>query len=169
MSKYAIIVIDVLNEFVTGAIAFNTGQAVVEPIAKLTNKARKSKIPVIYANDTHISGEDKELELWGDHALAGTKGAEVVSELTPRNGDYVVSKRSYSAFFKTNLDLLLKELEVDTLIVTGLYVHLACRQTVVDAYNLGYGIIVPRETTAAFPDDDLEKNLDFLRDKNMVS
>lgn len=75
-----------------------------------------------------------------------------------------MSKRSYSAFFKTNLDLLLKELDVDTLIVTGLYIHLACRQTIVDAFNLGYKLIVPRETTAAFPDDDLEKNLHLLRD-----
>ncbi|SHI32566.1 Nicotinamidase-related amidase [Dethiosulfatibacter aminovorans DSM 17477] len=164
MSKYAVIVIDVLNEFITGAVSRDTSKSVINPIARLTEEARKKDVPVIYANDTHIVGEDKELEIWGDHAIAGTKEAEVVDELAPQDGDYVVNKRSYSAFYKTNLDLLLRELGVDTLIITGLYLHISGRQTCVDGFNLDYQLIVPRESTATFPEIDFEQSLRMLKD-----
>lgn len=81
MSKYAVIVVDMLNDFVTGALACERGKAIVPAVAELCNAARESGIPVIFSNDCHIKGVDKELEFWGDHAIAGTKGAEVIPDL----------------------------------------------------------------------------------------
>lgn len=72
MSKYAVIVVDMLNDFVTGALACERGKAIVPAVAELCNAARESDIPVIFSNDCHIKGVDKELEFWGDHAIAGT-------------------------------------------------------------------------------------------------
>lgn len=164
MKKLALVVVDVLNDFVTGAIGCDNAKAVIQPLVTLTEEARKHNIPVIYTNDAHIEGIDKELSLWGDHALEGSEGAQVVPELTPQKGDYLVPKRRYSGFFQTHMDLLLRELGVDTLIVTGLYVHLCCRMTCADAYNLGYGLIIPRETMAAFPNDDYEAGLTYLKE-----
>ena len=54
MSKYAVIVVDMLNDFVTGVLACERGKAIVPAVAKLCNAARESGIPVIFSNDCHI-------------------------------------------------------------------------------------------------------------------
>ena len=97
--------------------------------ARLLEAAREKGVPVIYCNDCHLPGIDRELQIWGDHAIKGTPGAEVVPELTPQACDYVVPKRRYSGFFQTDLDILLKELGVKTVVITGLHTHMCCRHT----------------------------------------
>ena len=84
MSGKAVIVIDVLNDFVKGTQKCARASRIVEPLERLVQGARHAKIPVIYCNDAHIKGIDRELEIWGDHALVGTEGAEVIDELKPR-------------------------------------------------------------------------------------
>lgn len=164
MAKYAVIVVDMLNDFVTGALGCDRGRVIVPALARLTESAREHGIPVIYANDSHLKGIDKELKLWGDHAIRGTEGAKVIPELTPRESDYVVPKRRYSGFFQTDLQILLDELGVDTVIITGLHTHMCCRHTSADAYFLGYGIVVPRETTNAFTEEDYVSGLKYLKE-----
>ncbi len=80
-NKTAILVVDMLNDFVTGALKCDRGLAVVPNIAKLLQGARKAGVSVIFCNDAHVKGIDRELKLWGEHAIAGTKGAEVIPEL----------------------------------------------------------------------------------------
>jgi nicotinamidase-related amidase len=64
---------------------------------------------------THLLPVDLRVrEVWGPHAVAGTSGAEVVPELAPEAADFVVPKWRYSGFFGTDLDMLIKELGVDT-------------------------------------------------------
>ncbi len=102
MNKYAILVVDMLNDFVTGALGCPRAQAIVQPTKELLDEARKNKIPVIYCNDSHHKGIDKELELWGDHAIRGTKGAEIIPEIAAKENDYIILKRRYSSFFQTD-------------------------------------------------------------------
>ena len=108
----AILVVDMLNDFVTGALACDRGKAIVPATARLLDAAREAGVPVIFCNDAHIKGIDRELKLWGDHAIAGTKGAEVIPELKLCDKDYVVPKRRYSGFFQTDLDILLKDTDI---------------------------------------------------------
>lgn len=68
----AILVVDMLNDFVTGALACDRGKAIVPATAELLDAARAAGVPVIFCNDAHIAGIDRELKLWGDHAIAGT-------------------------------------------------------------------------------------------------
>ena len=70
--KYAILVVDMLNDFVTGALKCDRGLAIVPKTAELLNGAREKNIPVIFCNDAHLKGIDHELKLWGDHARART-------------------------------------------------------------------------------------------------
>lgn len=114
MKKYAVIVIDMLNDFVTGPIASPRVNHIIEPIKKLCEKARAEGIPVIYANDCHTPDIDKEFKVWGPHAVEGTKGAEIIDELKPEKGDYIIPKKTYSGFYETTLELVLRELGVDT-------------------------------------------------------
>ena len=159
----AILVVDMLNDFVTGALACDRGKAIVPATAQLLEAARKKNIPVIFCNDAHIKGIDRELKLWGDHAIAGTKGAEVIPELGLCEQDYVVPKRRYSGFFQTRLDILLKELGVQTVIMTGLHAHMCVRHTSADAYCLGYNVIVAKEATDSFTEEDYLNGLAYLK------
>lgn len=162
--KKAVIVVDMLNDFVTGPLGGDRARGTVEPISKLLEAARAKGIDVIYTCDAHLPGIDKELELWGEHALAGTEGARVIPELAPRTGDYVIPKRRYSGFFETGLRLLLEELGVGTLIVVGVYTDLCLRHTVADAFNWGYRLQIPAEGTNAFTEEAYQGGLKALKE-----
>ena len=164
MSKRAILVVDMLNDFVTGALKCDRGLAIVPKTAELLRGAREKGVPVIFCNDAHLKGIDHELKLWGDHAIAGTKGAEVIPELELCDKDYVVPKRRYSGFFHTDLDLLLKELGGDTVILTGLHAHMCVRHTAADAYQLGYGIVVAKDATDSFTEEDYLYGIKYLKE-----
>lgn len=159
----AVIVVDMLNDFVTGALTCDRGRAIVPATARLLDAARKAGVPVIFSNDAHLAGIDRELKIWGDHAIAGTKGAEVIPELNVSEKDYVVPKRRYSGFFQTDLDILLKELGVKTVVMTGLHTHMCVRHTSADAFSLGYDVVVAKEATDSFTEEDYKNGLAYLK------
>ena len=162
--KYAILVVDMLNDFVTGSLGCDRAKAIVEPLRLLLEEARNHKVHVIFCKDSHLKGVDKELKLWGDHAIRRTKGAEVIPELPIGEKDYVISKRRYSSFFQTDLDLLLKELGVDTVVITGLHTHMCCRHTGADAYQNNYEVIFAKEATNAFTEEDYQYGLKYAKE-----
>lgn len=163
LNHAAVLVVDMLNDFVTGALACDRGKAIVPATAQLLDAARKAGVPVIFCNDAHIKGVDWELKLWGDHAIVGTKGAEVIPELKLGKNDYVVPKRRYSGFFQTDLDILLRELGIDTVIMTGLHAHMCVRHTSADAYQLGYNVVVAKEATDSFTEEDYNIGIAYLK------
>ena len=162
--KSAVIVVDMLNDFVTGALKCDRGLAIVPATAKLLKGARAAGVPVVFSNDAHLKGIDREFEVWGEHAVAGTKGAEVIPELGLCDKDYVVPKRRYSGFFHTDLDLLLRELGVDTVIMTGLHAHMCVRHTSADAFQLGYKVVVATDATDSFTEEDYNMGIKYLKE-----
>lgn len=162
--KQAVIVVDMLNDFINGALKCDRAAAIVPQLTKLVDGARKANVPVIFTNDAHLKDVDHELKHWGVHAMAGTKGAQVIPELNVGSKDYVISKRRFSAFFHTDLDLLLNELGVDTLIVTGVQTHICVQHTIADAYYLGYNVVVPKDATDCFTQDIYDYTIKYLAD-----
>ena len=81
--------------------------------------------------------------------LQGTWGGEVVEELAPRPGEYLLRKRRYSAFFGTDLDLLLRERGVGRLYLTGVLTNICVYATALDGAMRGYGISVFKEGVAS--------------------
>ena len=159
----AVVVIDMLNDFVTGKLKCERAQKIIPNIKKLIESVRKKGIPVIYSNDAHLQ-TDFELGKWGKHAMKGTKEAEVIPQLKPEKKDYVLEKRVYSGFFETGLDSILRSLEVDTLILTGLHTNICVRHTAADAFFRGYKIRVPKDATNAFSERDYKAGLEYLKD-----
>jgi len=157
----ALIVIDMLNDFVTGKLKTERAKHIIPSIRRLIQAARDANIPVIYSNDAHLP-VDSELKRWGEHAMKGTRGAEVIPQLKPREGDYVLEKRTYSGFFETGLDLLLREMKVDTLVLTGLHANICVRHTAADGFFRGYRIVVPKDATEALSEDDYKQGLEYL-------
>ena len=149
MTRKAVIVIDMLNDFVTGALANPAGEEITPNIASLLDHARAEGWMVIFANDAHLPG-DYEEKVWGPHALAGTPGADVIPELHPSNGDVTLPKRFYSSFFETGLASLLRQNGVEEVILTGQHTNICVRHTASDAFNNGFAISVPRDAVAMF-------------------
>jgi nicotinamidase-related amidase len=167
LDNKAVIVLDMLNDFVTGCLRCERCLRIIPNLKKLVVAARKRKVPVIYGNDAHLPVDEEVLERWGKHAIKGTKGAEVISELKPQKTDYIVEKRTYSGFHETGLDMLLRSLYrgegVRSVILTGLHTHICVRHTAADAFFRGYKIMVAKDGVEAFTKEDHEQGLEYLR------
>jgi nicotinamidase-related amidase len=101
----ALVIIDMLNDFVDGALANPRAQAIVPALQRLLAHGRREGWAVVFSNDAHEAG-DPELAVWGEHAMAGSPGAQVIAALEPRPGDreLVSPKRAYGAFDATGSD-----------------------------------------------------------------
>ncbi|MCX8181253.1 MAG: cysteine hydrolase [Thermofilaceae archaeon] len=161
--KYALLIIDMLEEFVRGRLKAEAAEAIIPNIRKILQFARIRKIPVIFTVDTHYPVIDKELELWGPHALKGSPEASVVEELKPLDNEFIVSKRRYDAFFETDLDLLLRELKVDALILTGIHTHICVQQTAAGAFYRGFKVVLPIDCVAAATREWHERGIEYMR------
>jgi nicotinamidase-related amidase len=159
----ALIIIDMLNDFVTGNLKCDRAQRIIPNIKTLLAQARKSGSPVVFSNDAHRPQHDAEFAIWGPHAVAGTPGAQVIPELTPQPSDCIVPKRRYSGFQGTDLDLLLNENSVDTVVLTGLHTNICVRHTAADAFYNGYRIVVPEDAVDAFSEKDQVEGLAYLK------
>ena len=117
-------------------------------VGRVVDYAHRAGIPVIYCNDEHIPGLDRELELWGPHGIKGRM--RIISEIKVGETDIIVPKRRYSGFFQTDLDLTLRELGVTTLFAVGCDTNICVLHTLADAYFLGYDTIVVEDATTTF-------------------
>lgn len=161
--RRALIVIDMIEDFVREGGALYCGPSmtqVVPVIQRELGRARMSGEPVIYLKDDHLR-DDAEFSVFPPHAIAGTKGAEIVSELAPGPGEVVIPKRRYSGFFGTDLDITLRERSVDTLRLVGDCTNICVLYTAADARNLGYAVEVVRDGVTSF---DARAHDDALRE-----
>ncbi len=151
----ALLIVDMLNDFVKkdGSLTVSEAEGIVERIAQLAEEARQEGVPVIYVNDSHDT-DDEEFDRWPRHAEKGTTGAEVIEELNPRPGDYVVEKTRFSGFFKTDLEGLIERLGVDHLVITGTVTNICVLATAMDASMRGYRVSVPADGVAGLNEDD---------------
>ena len=162
MSEYAVILVDMLNDFVTGSLKCDRAQHIIPNLKRLVEAARLNGVAVVYSNDAHYPQDHEVVARWGSHAIKGTEGAEVVPELKPKAEDYVVDKRTYSGFYETGLDPLLRSLGVKTVVLTGLHTNMCVRHTAADAFFRGYKIVVATDSVEAFTQEDQESGLKYL-------
>jgi nicotinamidase-related amidase len=166
LENKAIIIIDMLNDFVTGKLEAKRAKHIIPNLKRLVEAARKNKVPVIYSNDAHYPQDVEVTRKWGKHAIKGTKGAEVIPELKPAEKDYVVEKRTYSSFYETGLDPLLRSFNrgegVKTVVLCGLHTNMCVRHTAADAFFRGYHIIIAEDGVEAFTEEDQEQGLKYL-------
>jgi nicotinamidase-related amidase len=167
MNNRAVIILDMLVDFVTGDLKCERAVHIIPNIKGLITAAHKHNVPVVYSNDAHFAVDEEVVARWGRHAMRGTEGAEVVPQLRPQKRDYVVEKRTYSGFHETGLDMLLRSLYrgegVKTLVLTGLHTNICVRHTAADAFFRGYKIIVARDGVEAFTEKDHEEGLEYLK------
>jgi len=96
------------------------------------------------------------------HFIKGSADAEIIPPLAPRDGEKLVIKNRWNAFFGTKLDEMLKEAGIQNLIVTGAATDVCVLETCSYAFSLNYNCIVPKETTASFSPERKEMGLEML-------
>ncbi len=153
--KRALVVVDMIEDFVREGGALYCGPSmtkIVPVIQREMARARAAGEPIVYLTDNHLP-DDAEFKMFPPHAIAGTKGAEIVPELTPAPGDVVIPKRRYSGFFGTDLDITLRERGVDTLRLVGDCTNICVLYTAADARNLGYDVEVLEDGVTSFDEE----------------
>jgi nicotinamidase-related amidase len=85
-----------------------------------------------------------------DALVDGTPGVDIYPELAPAPGEHVIKKHRYSGFFGTDLDMILREWGVDTVIVSGTITESCCLATVRDAMFRNYRVIFLSDATATY-------------------
>lgn len=149
VAKKALVIIDMINDHLEpgSLLEVPRARAVVPALKKRIEDARASGVPVVYVVDEH-EPDDPDLDAWGTHAVKGTPGTEVWREIAPQSGDRIVKKPSYSAFYDSQLERVLDELKIDTLVLTGCLTEIGIMATATDAMQRGFVVEVPPDSQA---------------------
>jgi nicotinamidase-related amidase len=163
-SSVVLILIDLINdfEFDDADPMFTNTLAIAQPIAKLKKNAKAAGIPVIYVNDNFGKWQSDFRKLV-DHCLEdNVKGKPIARLLRPDERDYFVLKPKHSAFYSTSLDLLLRYLKANTLILTGIAGNICVLFTASDAYMRDFNLLVPQDCIASETEADNQHVLAYM-------
>ena len=152
MSRKALIIVDMLNDFIDKNGALYCGDSVrsIIPFIQERLKAFRNRGDlVIYLQDSHDKN-DKEFEKFPTHCVSGTRGNEIIPELTPNPGEKIIPKKRYSGFYGTDLETILESAGVDEVEVVGVCTSICVMDTVGGLTNRDYTITVPVKGVADF-------------------
>jgi nicotinamidase-related amidase len=143
---------------------------VVPNTARLLAAARAAGVPVVHCTAefrADRAGSSVNCQLIAamvrnpEHLLAGSPPTELIADLGPEPGDLVSSRlHGVSPFSGTSLDTWLRNLGVTTVVATGVSVNLGVLGLAIEAVNLGYTVVVPRDTVAGIPREYADAVLD---------
>jgi nicotinamidase-related amidase len=148
--QVVLVAIDVQKGEVTpqdsGIPHMDGGAARHERIRALVESARGSAVPVVFIQEVHkrtLTDFGRELDgAEGVHCLEGDEATELADGLDPRPDEYLIRKRRYSAFFATELELVLKSYGARTLVLVGALTDVCVHYTFADAHQHDYHCLV---------------------------
>jgi len=138
---------------------------VVATIARLSKAARASSVSVFYLNASRrpdSAGSTANCLLLalgrkGEPLVPGSPRHAVVAALQPQESDFIINRfHGVTPFHGTELDSLLRNLGVKTVVVAGVSVNVGITGLTMDAVNCGYQVVLPRDAVAGTPDDYVE-------------
>src|SRR4030066_1161853 len=147
----ALLVIDMLEDFVRPGAPLEVPQTrkILPAIARRVARTRREGGIVVYVCDSHRKNDPEFARMgWPPHAVAGTKGAAVISEVAPEPGDVVVEKKTYSGFFRTTLQTVLPRTGIRSVSLSGCVTHICILYTAADAAMRGYDVTVDESLVA---------------------
>jgi len=158
--RSVLLVIDMQNDFVLDGAVMQVTEAKkqIPAIKQLISKCREHKLPVIYT----IQETDPvycPLEVAAIPKLAAegmrkdTGGQQIIAELTPMPDDIIIKKRRFSAFYQTDLEIILRNIRgsnvVDTVIICGTVTNICCESTARDAFFRDYKVVFGTDICSA--------------------
>jgi gluconolactonase len=167
--RTALIIQDLQNDVIieggafadSGAPAHATAQNVVANVAGLADRCRQAGVPVIhiwYIVEPGATGLKQNAPLFqgvkdANALVRGTWGAAPVDGLEPSDGDHIVEKMRMNGFFQTRLDVLLRGLGVENLIITGAWTNMSIEHTARHGADAGYTVFVASDGTSTTGDE----------------
>lgn len=168
--RAVLLVIDMQNDFINKNSMVYTPMAetILPNLKKLIKVCRQAKLPIVYT--AHIHQDPKvdgglTTQWWPELRdkkvlVAGSKGAEIYSEIAPRPDEKIIYKHRYSAFYNTNLELTLEGLKATDLIISGVMTNVCCESTARDGFFRDFRIFFLADGTGSV---DEELHLSTLR------
>ena len=158
--RAALLIHDMQRYFVS---VFDRQTAPIAPaianMARLAAHCRGLGIPVFYtAQRVNQDRRDRGLQadLWGPGMTDAAEHQPIVAELSPGPDDFVLTKHRYSAFQRSNLERLMRVRGRDQLIVTGIYAHIGCLATAMEAFQRDIEVFFAADALADFSRDEHE-------------
>ena len=173
--KPSMIVVDMQNAFLneSGSVAMmgldiTYLKETIGPVIRLVDVCHAVGIPVIFTRyvlrpdytDAGLREERRPGACASASLVAGTWDADLDPRMEVRPTDYILDKTRYSSFYNTNLEVILRGLQVDTLIVCGVTTEICVESTIRDAYFRDFSILVPADAVAA---TDVDRHRGTLR------
>lgn len=167
--KTALLIIDMQKDFFKSEKLQSLQSSLVGNINSLEAIARGKNMPVIWIRQEMKAdmsnaplGDRKEGK---PYVVTGTEGAQLVDGLEKQDGDYEIIKTRYSSFYETELEDLLKKLQIDTLILAGINTHACVRVTAIDAYQRDYSVILASECVNSWDEEHHRVSIKYLTGK----
>jgi gluconolactonase len=173
----ALIIQDLQNDVIIEGGAFGgsgspehaKSQNVIENVAKLADAFRKAGAPVIHVHyivEEGAVGLKTNAPLFqgvkdGNALVRGSWGAAAADGVEPKEGDHVVEKMRMNGFFQTRLDVLLRGLGVDTIVVSGAFTNMSIEHTARHGADAGYTVLVPSDGTSTTSEDWQQAALNY--------
>ncbi|PWR75124.1 cysteine hydrolase family protein [Methanospirillum stamsii] len=157
MKKPALLIIDMQNDFASKKAVLPVAGAenVISPLTQVLSEFRARNLPIFHVVRVHHpDGSDVE---WfraekfksTPFAVRRTPGADVIDELKPKPGEYLLEKTRMSAFIGTGLDLTLRTLGIEIVVIAGIQTPNCIRTTVFDAMAYNYETVLVNDATGA--------------------
>jgi len=179
-SKLALLVIDLEKAFVEPGAphAIKMAPQSIPACRRVIEATRKHSIPIFYIKRLYRDdGSDVEITRWekwkeGGRAMrpqsVGIASGEYMPEIAPQPGDYLIVKKRWSAFFKTELDLLLNRLGVETVAIIGTTTPNCIRTTAYDANSYDFEVIIIEDCCTSNTPEIQEANILDLRNLGAI-
>ena len=166
MRRPAIFVIDMLNDCFGHAELKRLRASLCASINQLTDIARTKGFPVIWVrqefeadlSDAFVDMRKENIRMF----IKGTRGPLVLDELVRADLDIEIVKKRYSMFYGTDLESLLEDLQIDSLILAGVNSHACIRTSAIDAYQRDFPVTIVRECVASKDVTHHEVTMDYL-------
>jgi nicotinamidase-related amidase len=162
--KVALLLVDVINDFdfPEADQLLRFARPMAKKLLRLKRRAQKAGVPVIYVND-NFGRWKSDFRRTVEHCARNGRGNELVRLLRPEENDYFVLKPKHSGFFSTTLETLLRYLETQTLILTGIAGNFCILFTANDAYMRDFNLLVPSDCTVSNTKQENESALRIMK------
>ena len=166
----ALLVIDMISTWdFDGAEKIVAAATAIAPrIGALKRRCVRAGVPVIYVNDNRGRWRSEFRELVRISIEESKTGAAIARHLQPEDDDYSVLKPKHSAFYATPLDLLLRHLRVNRLLITGVASDQCIVMSAAEAKMRDYEVVVPRDCIASLSAERDRRLLDYLSEVTQV-
>jgi nicotinamidase-related amidase len=164
----AVIIIDMLQDsFTEPRNPQREEEKIVAPMRDFLKKCRAISIPIIFGNDSFLREDFIFKGRLKPYAIRGTTGERVLPDLEPEPTDITLSKRRFSAFFKTDLDQTLRTYGIDTVAIGGINSHVCVIHTVLDAICHDFQTIILEDMCAAYKREIHEGTMEAHRKSSL--